>query len=415
MDNANDEVKTPDAPADGINYAELKAQLALLDDDMKDWYTTLVTTLNDINGGQNDPGPITSYIPAKNHYQLLSADLKTTLGVQADVVELTLNYKSLGKGISGFLGAAVRAGYRNSVLVTRECKVYTTVAEVSAALDKQDFQRVSNYMVSHSKAYIACKANVASFLVQAAANIIRMTHHWNAQAHKEYTALIKVMGLEDIVPDDQLRPLVYLAVHPCPLPVLERERTKERKHAADLLIETVSKRKNPTPSGFGAAGACYAAVANIRTEEFMSAAYWKTAIATKANEIKLREGAGEPVPTRFIRDKDEATACHAVVTGALAKVTAFEVAMKAVLTNPVDYCVMAHAFGKQRKTLDLTPHKGAMCLLTAYVYARVKGTLAKSPALKKFRNENSVRVTRAIDAMGEFEGTGKLSSILAAV
>jgi hypothetical protein len=284
-----------------------------------------------------------------------------------------------------------------------------------ASIDTADLKTVSGYMASHKQAYLACKVNYQSFLVQAAANLIRMTHHWSSLAHKEYTSLIKVMGLEDVVADDQLRPLVYLSVHPCPLNVLEALRAKERKTAADALIETVEKRKNATPAGYGAAGACYAAIVDLLSEEFVSVAYWTTLERQYTDEVKVKTDAKEEVPRKLKERKAQATLCRAAAANVTTKANAFSTAIRQVFRDPAAYCVLASSFGKTRQSVNLTAHTGIMCFLAAYIYSKVRGTLAKSPALKKFRSEHSVRVSRAQEVLEDFEGSSTLATIMSAV
>lgn len=389
--------------------------LSFLAEDMKGWYTSLVMAVNDMNGTQIAPGPMTSYIPRKNYYQLLHEDVRGLLGEQATLIEVTLNYVALGKGIAGFLGAAVRLGYRDSVDADRETFTYNTLEEVCDNVSAEDIATVNKLFKSHGKAFGACKANVDSFLVQACSNLIRMTHHWSSEAHKEYTSMIKVMGLQEIIADDQLRPLVYLSVHPCPLSVLEEKRTQERKDADSVLIETVNKRKDATPAGYGAASACLAAVNDMLSEEFSAVGYWDTVGKVAADKIAILEEKKADVPNRLYEEVTEAKACHTGVARLRESIDKFAEDVKPVLTDPAAHCVLANAFGKEKEVVDLVPHTGVMCLLTAYIYAKVRGTLAKSPALKKYRNEHAVRVMKAQEVLDSFEDTGKFSSILAAI
>jgi len=403
------------------NYADAQQKIkkadgtGLIDADMRDWYSSLCLTILDINGSTLIPGPISSYIPRKAYYQVIIDPAATALGEHKTLMELTLNFIALGKGIAGFLGAAVRSGFRDKVDMSRECTEYRSIDAVIAKVTKAELKTVSSYMESHQKAYVACRGNVASFLVQAGVNLIRMTHHWSSEAHKEYTAMVKVMGLSELISDDQLRPLVYLSVHPCPLPVLETERKKPRTQAEDALIETVEKRKAVTPAGYGAAGACYAAANDLLAEEFASSAYWESITGSLEAEIKAKEDAKEEVSRRLILKHAEAKACIRASQVMVTKVKAFSVAIKPVLDNPVAYCVLASAFNVQRAVVDLRPHTGAMCMLTAYIYSKVRGTLAKSPALKKFRSQHSVRVSKAQEALEDFEGSGRLSSVMGAL
>jgi hypothetical protein len=313
---------------------------------------TAILNLIEMNGLKFDAGIGKSYIPEKNYFQIL-ADKSLPKDVN-DIATSALNWDALGRGIGGLAGAGVRAGIFELVDRSREC---TTHVKYTEAIDT---------IVTEYVAFTSTRKDIFPFWATQAYNVLglaaaifnREMHHWNAENTKPQLALLAALNQQDTIPDSELRKLFYLSIHPIPLRALESVRQSIVNGKQPGINDAVTTRCRSAPAGTGDIHACAQAIADLTSEAF----YGKFGESIK-NEI------------------------HYLINLNIE-----------VINNAGAYHAFAANYGKDRILIDRIKFKRAMICLCAYINVNVKGSLAASAALKKFKNANSRMVQKWIAA-----------------
>lgn len=322
------------------------------DEAAKTMRKTAILNLIEMNGLKFDSGIGKSYIPEKSFYQLV-VDSKITDSVN-EIATAALNWDALGRGIGGLAGAGVRLGIKNLIVAERECKIHETyTAEIEAI--------VSDYVAfSSNKKDILPFWRVQAFniLGLAAAIFNREMHHWNAENTKPQLALLAALNQQDTIPDSELRKLFYLSIHPVPLESLEMLRQNIVDGKQPGINDAVTSRCKSAPAGTGDIHACAQAITDLVSEAF----YTKFGKAIRAEIETLQKINVE------------------------------------IINNAGAYHAFAANYGKKRIIIERILFKRAMICLCAYIHVNIKGSLASSAALKKFKNANSRMVQKWIAA-----------------
>jgi len=318
----------------------------------KDVRKTAILNLIEMNGLKFDAGIGKSYIPEKNYFQFVMD--KTLPKDVNDIATSALNWDALGRGIGGLAGAGVRAGISEFIDRTRECTVHDKYTD---AIDAIVIDYVA-FTTTRKDAFPFWATQAINVLGLAAAIFNREMHHWNAENTKPQLALLAALNQQDTIPDSELRKLFYLSIHPVPLRALENVRQNIVNGKQPGINDAVTTRCRSAPAGTGDIHACAQAIADLTSEAF----YSKFGDSIK-NEI------------RFLIDLNIE-----------------------VINNAGAYHAFAANYGKERILIERIKFKRAMICLCAYINVNVKGSLAASAALKKFKNANARMVQKWIAA-----------------
>jgi hypothetical protein len=261
---------------------------------------------------------------------------------------------ALGGGIGGLAGAGVRWGIRNTFNANRETKVITEFTD-----EIEENLRIFNE-------YATTRKDVVSFWTAQGMNVLglasaifnREMHHWNAANVKPQQALLGALGQIDEIPESEYRKLFYLAVHPVPLEIMEKIRQDIVDSKLAGISDAVITRCRSAPAGQGDVHAAAQAATDLVGEAFYN---------SFGNSIK--------------KSVDTLLAVN-----------------KLIVEQAGRYHVFAASYGMKRELIDKIAIKKAMVCCSAYIYVHIKGSLAQSAALRKFRNANSRSIQKWIAA-----------------
>lgn len=321
-------------------------------EDTKAIRKAVILNIMEINGMKFDSGIGKSYIPEKNYYQIVVD--KNASQNAVDLANHAMNWHALGRGIGGLAGAGVRAGVGNLIDRRRECIVHNSItAEIEAIM--------SDYV-----SYIQGKKDIFPFWAAQANNVLglaaaifnREMHHWNAENTKPQTALVAALNQQDSIPESEFRKLFYLSIHPVPLNELEALRSSIVAGKTVGINDSVTARCRSAPAGTGDVHACAQAIGDLKSEAFF---------VSFGNNIRN-------------------------------EVTTLEELNVDIVMDAGKYHAFAANYGKTRTIIERSKFKRAMICLCAYIIVHVKGSLAQSAALKKFRNANARMIQKWIAA-----------------
>jgi len=330
----------------------------------------------DLNGAQSDiiAGQPKSYISPDNYVRYVTAterDGKILSAAQIDIIEQTLNYKALGRGKMGVLGAQMRKELWQYFDKKREC---TEVIIAGTSLPneiKSDLKEYAENLARYNTTAAIIRKNAKSFAAQAGINIYSKVHHWDMRNQKEWISLIAAIGLTEELTGDDLRPIVYLALHPLPLFVssgfrqaaagqpVEFELTDpiktrgKRTIGKEGFVNSVMIRSHAIPAGQATFSVCYAA--------------WQV-LSSESYAMNLK---------KYIKE--------------VSNVDFNEFAELAVdiKKNGEKYHPLAAEFGATFIPVDTEKYKLYLVIAAAYIFEVAKGTLARSAALQKFKDSNN--------------------------
>lgn len=320
--------------------------------EIKDARKVAILNLMEVNGLKFDAGIGKSYIPDKNFFQIVLD--KTVSKNVNDLATNAMNWHALGRGIGGLAGAGVRAGVRDLIDANRECVIHEIVSSDIEAL-------VIDYT-----AFIQGKKDIFPFWAAQALNVLglsaaifnREMHHWNSENIKPQSALLSALNQEDSIPESEFRKLFYLSIHPVPLIELEKLRSNIVAGKVSGINDSVTARCRSAPAGTGDVHACAQAVGDLKTEVFFGS--FGDTIRREVDKLELLN--------------------------------------IDLVTNAGKYHAFAANYGQNRVLIERSNFKRAMICLCAYILVHVKGSLAQSAALKKFRNSNSRMVQKWVAA-----------------
>jgi len=326
--------------------------------DLKVIRKTAILNLIEMNGLKFDAGIGKSYIPEKNYYQIV-IDKSLTPAV-SQIATNALNWHALGRGVGGLAGAGVRNGIRELINVDRECIIYDTYTDDIDAI-------VVDYV-----AFVAGRKDIVPFWAAQSMNVVglaaaifnREMHHWNAENTRPQLALLAALNQQDTIPDSELRKLFYLSIHPIPLDILEntRQNIVDGKQAG--INDAVTARCRSAPAGTGDIHACAQAAADLSSEAF----YDKFGKNMKSELNNLQDINTE------------------------------------IMNNAGSFHAFAANYGRERRIIERNKIKRIMVCLCAYIFVNIKGSLAQSAALKKFKNANARMIQKWIFAFESVSG-----------
>jgi hypothetical protein len=313
------------------------------DDSIKESRRVALSNLIEMNGIKFDAGIGKSYIPIQNYYHCVRIpDITENV---SELLEKALNFNALGGGIGGLAGAGVRWGLRQFYKMSRE---YTLV-------DKwhDSFEAIIAKFSAQSKN----KKDLVSFWTAQCDNVLclagaifnREMHHWNSENTKPQAALVNALNQTEEVPENEFRKLFYLSIHPIPLDTMESYRQSAAIGKLKGINDSVALRCRSAPAGYGDVHACSQAIPDLRAESF----YNKFGEGLKAELNMLHEMNNE------------------------------------LITNASEFHVFASSYGQTRKKLPVDKIKRAMICTCAYIIVNVRGSLAQSAALQKFKSQHS--------------------------
>jgi len=333
----------------------------------------------DLNGAQSDivAGQPKTYIDREAYYRFVTAiadDGKKILSAaQVDILEQVYNWKACGKGKIGVLGAMLRKELKPFFQTTRESLEIKHTGVGLAADLKDDIKAYTDLLRKNNVLAAVISKNAKSFAAQAGINLFTKMHHWDAKNQREWQALFAAVGISEDLSGEDIRGLVYLALHPIPLSVssafrkaaagtdqkIRVENSVEGKGAQDLevdskgFVNSVMIRAKAIPAGCATFSVCAAAWNSLSAESYGT---------------RLKE---------FIKD-----------TGSMSW-DDYQHLVRDVQSNGERYHPMAREFGVEHKVLDTSRCKAYMDIAAAYIYEIVKGTLARSAALSKYKDQNT--------------------------
>lgn len=363
-------------------------------------FESICQLILDINGHQTDmiAGQPKSYIEKKHYMQVVQGKAddggRTMPEVTQRMLERALNCQALGGGKAGLMGAHVRHAVRNLFSFHRECVVHIVKGNVISDSHKTAIREYAKLLQDHFVLAAMIEKEAKSIVAQSGVNIYTKLHHWDVRSVREWNALFSALSINEMIGEQEYRPLVYLAVHPIPLNVINAYRkaaggkdqrfkvkggiTTEDPQVVEAkgFVNSVSIRARGTP-----AGSAVFAVAAVAWRSIMSESYAKDLV-----------------------DYIEST--HAV------KYTDFRDLANDLLLSGDKYHIMAAEFGEDFRPIDMNKHKIWVDVGTAYTFGLQGGTLARSAALKKHK-DNNPRIVQMWETRFRFEKKSEAESLSA--
>jgi len=319
---------------------------------LKEVRKNAILNLMEMNGLKFEPGIGKSYIPEKNYLQVFENGALPE-NVQRSLTN-ALNWDALGRGIGGLAGAGVRIGLMHLRDLKRECKTHNLVTPEIMAIVR-DFNE-----------FVATRKDILPFWTAQCFNVLglagaifnREMHHWNAENIKPQQALIGSLNQQDSIPENEFRKLFYLSIHPIPLASMEELRQNIVNGSVPGINDAVTSRCRSAPASCGDVHACAQAIHDLKSESFYN-------------------NFGENMRGQI----DELDNLN-----------------RKIMKDAASYHNFAANYKKQRIIVDKVTLKRSMACLCAYIMVNIKGSLAQSAALRKFRSNNARTVQKWISA-----------------
>jgi hypothetical protein len=319
--------------------------------------------LMEMNGLKFEPGIGKSYIPQKNYFQIFTA--KNLPPTVVDAIQNALNWDALDRGLGGLAGAGVRRGLNEFVDKNRECTEHKALTpEITVIL------KAYNEFTATRKDFIPFwTAQSLNVLGLAGAIFNREMHHWNAENIKPQQALMGSLNQQDTIPETEYRKLFYLSIHPIPLRTMENLRQTIAAGKSQGINDAVTSRCRAAPASCGDIHACAQAIPDLKGEPFF--AKFGSNIKTELDTLSKLNSA--------------------------------------IMSDASSYHSFAANYGKERILVDKVYYKRVMACLCAYIIVNIKGSLAQSAALRKFRSNNARTVQKWIAAFEKAADTAEFS------
>jgi len=333
----------------------------------------------DLNGAQSDivSGQPKTYIDKEAYFCHVIAEdgdaKKKFTESQVDIISQVYNWKACGKGKMGLFGALLRKELRTFFQLTRETRIIRMKGTGLTEEFKTDLKAYTEVLKKNNVLAAIISKNAKSFAAQAGINLFTKMHHWDAKNQREWQALFAAIGVSEELAGEDLRPMVYLALHPLPLMVS----SKFRKAAAG-----VDQTFNLTHTVKG----------DDATAVFIEAKGFVNSVSIRAKAIPA--GCATFAVCAAAWNSLIAENYGAKLSDYVARITAVPFAdYKSMVTdlqhNGEAYHPMAREFGSELKILDTSKVKMYMDVAAAYIYETLKGTLARSAALNKYKDQNA--------------------------
>jgi len=361
----------------------------------------------ELNGSGEIPGQTASFI-AESEYVHNFDQLNISDGAKK-LLFLAYNWVALKKGLGGLCGSAIRWALRDKFDPNREMKIHTTMPADSQAVISE-----FNAASGPKKAIINFfMTNAISIVALAGAQMNKIMHHWDANHTAPQKAFISAMGVQDQVPEEAFRAIFYLAVHPIPLAMSEQIRASAALGLQTEVAEVVRLRCYGPPAGFGALNACAAAGTSLLTEPCLDEATF----VPKAEIHPDAEAADYEVQARAAREVETHNMMVARKRQSVPKLRAEITQLVKFNKHLCEHASHFHQFATKyghakREIVDQEIFLRAMIITCGYIYSKVKGSLAESAALKKFRNSHQRQVQRVINAFNEMSQSETIEEVL---
>lgn len=385
------------------------AMAATLSPEEKVRFVSAIRDIIELNGTGDMPGIQASYIEVAQYVQVFD-DCKVSDAMKKALF-MSHNWHALGRGAGGLAGAAVRWSLKQYFVPGREVIMHSRIPAGAAALI-QEFDRIAMNQKELVNFFITNAVSVAAL---AGAMVNRIVHHWDAKHPGPQKAFISAMGMADSLTDDQYRPVFYLAVHPLPLLVTEEFRSRSALGKFPEVAEVVRLRCDGPPAGYGALNACAAAVSSFLAEAIMNEGNGNE------REIPIAPDSKDPdvqavhlVEVRKAQAYNEKFNRLAVSVPRLAESVKLVAAVNAkIIREAGHYHQFATKYNfTERLTVDLKELEAPMIVLAAYIFSKVKGSLASSAALRKFRDQHAREVNKRVTAFSNLDEGEDIYSVL---
>jgi len=408
----------PDAPPTASMEAKVEFELtdpndqavaAALSPEERVRFVAAVRDILELNGTGDIPGIQASYIEVGQYIQDFEY-CKVSDGMKKALF-MAHNWNALGRGTGGLAGASVRWSLKQYFVPEREMTRHAKVPVGSAALIAE-YDRVAMNNRDLVNFFITNAVSVAAL---SGAMINRIVHHWDAKHPGAQKAFISAMGMADALTDDQYRPVFYLAIHPLPLLVTERMRSSSAAGTLPEVAEVVRLRCDGPPAGYGALNACAAAVSSFLAEPIMNEG------ALLERELpQIPETKDPDILALHTREVRQVIAYNEKVNRLASSVPKLAQAVRAVASinakitrEAGHYHQFATKYGfESRLTVDLKELEAPMIVLAAYIFSKIKGSLAGSAALRKFRDQHAREVNKRVTAFANLDEGEDIYSVL---
>jgi hypothetical protein len=385
------------APYELTNAEDIKIAEGLVGD-AKVQFINVIRDIVELNGTGDIPGIQASYIDVKEYVQ--SFDSLPVSNAMKKALFMAYNWLALGKGAGGLAGSAVRWALKNYYTAGREMTVHIKVPAGAAAV-----------LAEYDRAAMAAKdlvnffmTNAVSVAALAGAMVNRIVHHWDSKHTGAQKAFISAMGMSEHLSDDQYRAVFYLAIHPLPLSVTEEFRRNSANGSNNNVAEVVRLRCVGPPAGYGAVNACAAAVSSLLSEKVLNTvSYVELALPPQPGEDG-DDGSYMRAFQKVSRENEVIAARRAAIPDLRRRIEEVQHRNAQLIAHAGNYHQFSSKYGLgARQFLDTKELEPAMILLTAYIFAKVKGSLANSAAIKKFRDQHARPVQKAVAAFASLD------------
>lgn len=352
---------------------DIKTYVGSLDGSVKSVVSDLMKVEAEINGHATTmtAGQAKTYIEQKNYFQwVIDSSGKMPRKLLAKI-EDAFNWQALGKGKTGVYAAAVRRGLRPYYSTRRECNIIR-VNGISDEI-KVLLKEYTDVLVTVSKVAAIFRVNAKSFAAQSGANMYTKMHHWDAQSTNEYKALFNALDLRDAVSADDFRPIVYLSVHPLPLHV-----TNAFRKAAMGNLERVSIPVEDRVLGVSEVYLPVSGYVNTVVMRCHGTAAGNAPFAICASALRIMNS--ETYAGRLFEFIER-------TSGVSSKEVFHE--FELLRRFGENFHAMAKEFHVKPMSIDKERYAMWMTIACAYIFEVSKGSMRKSKALAKFRDEHA--------------------------
>lgn len=361
-------------------------------------FVATVRDIIELNGSGDVAGIQSSYIEVKQYVQVFD-DVPVSEEMKK-VMFMAFNWEALGRGTGGLAGASVRWSLKQHFSADRETVRHRAIPKGAKGLIEAygDAARNQAHLVNF---FIT---NAVSIAALAGAMVNKIVHHWDAQHTGAQKAFLSAMGMGDLLQEEQYRAVFYLAIHPLPLLVTERLRNDAATGRNPDVAEVVRLRCVGPPAGYGAMNACAAAASSFLNEQmFNESTYVDKELVDPIDDNKAPEFYAN-INREIVEHNRLMEARREKVHRIRKSVIDLVLANRVLIENAPAYHQFATKYGyTARLTIDQSQHEAAMVMLTAYIMARIKGSLAGSAAVKKFRNTHAREVTKRMNAFASID------------
>jgi len=388
------------------NPEDLKVAEGLVGD-ARTAFIAAIRDIIELNGTGDIPGIQASYIAVSEYVQIF--DDLTVSPAMKKALFLAWNWHALGRGVGGLAGSAVRWSLRKYFAGDRETTRHATLPKGSAAIIAE-YEAVAK---NHHDLVNFFITNAISVAALAGAMVNRIVHHWDSKHTGAQKAFISAMGMADSLPEDQFRPVFYLSIHPIPLSETEKMRNGAAEGKLTDVADVVRLRCVGPPAGYGATNACAAAVHTFLAEPWMNPNHWSDRAVPDQPANPDAEPATLVVIAKTLAHNAQMMRRRENVQKLREEVMRVANNNEKLIKHAGAYHQFATKYGyDKRYEMDTKPTEAAMIVLAAYIFSKVKGSLANSAALRKFRDQHAREVNKRVQAFASIDEDGDAFGVI---